>query len=129
MTPDDVRTHLSLPAKPNRCTNMQSMAATPVDVLKEFQGRISALPVAFAHALFQHDRNTFVFTTFFDEVESVAEEQLASVETYMVDAFSEYTIDFHTIHLFGRDVMTFIPDGAIPLIRARQSAPQRASVA
>ncbi len=107
---------------------MQAMAATPVDVLKEFQSKIGGLPMAFAHALYHHDRNTFAFTTFFEEIESDAEDQLARIETYMVDAFPEYTIDFHTIHLLGRDLANFITDGAIPVSSIRQLAPQRASV-
>ncbi len=108
---------------------MEPMAATPVDVLKEFQNKIEALPVVFAHAVYQHERNTFVFTTFFDEIASAAEDKLAGIETYMVDSFAEYTLDFRTIHLFGRGVSDCSPDGATPLVRAQQSAPQRASVA
>jgi hypothetical protein len=107
---------------------MQAMAASPVDVAKEFQSKIEDLSVSFAHALYNHDRNTLVFTTFFDEIESEAEDKLARIEAYMVDTFPEYAIDFHTIHLFGRDLSQFMPEGAMPLMSVRLLAPQRASV-
>lgn len=107
---------------------MQTMAASPIDVAKEFQGKIAALSVAFAHATYLHDRNTWVFTTFFEDMDPEAEDQLARIEAYMVDSFAEFAIEFRTIHLLGRDVSDFIPDGAIPLVAARRLASQRASV-
>lgn len=105
---------------------MQAVAATAIDVAKEFQSKITGFPVAFAHVLYLYDRNTLVFTTFFEELESDAEDQLARIEAYMVDSFGEYTLDFHTIHLFGREISDLIPNGAIPLMAPRRLAPSRA---
>lgn len=107
--------------------DMAAVAASPVDVAKEFQSKIGGCSVAYAHGVYLHERKTWVFTTFFEEIDSEAEEQLSRVESYMVDAFREYAIEFRTIHLFSRDVANFIPQGAIPLIESRIGASQRAS--
>jgi hypothetical protein len=103
------------------------MAATVIDVAREYGHRIAQLPVELAFMLYDRPRNTILFTTFFENVEPKAEDQLAEIDAYMLDSFSEYTFDFHTIHLMGRDVTRFMPDGAVPLTPLRGPAFHRAA--
>jgi hypothetical protein len=100
---------------------MQTMAATVIDVAREFQTRIASLPLAYAFFLYDRFRNTIVFTTFFDAIDHKAEDELAGIEGYMIDSFSEFMLEFRTIHLMGRDVEAFVPDGSVPLIARRGS--------
>ena len=102
------------------------MGATVLDVANEYRARISALPLASASFLYHYPRNTIIFTTFFDRRNREAEDTLAKIETYMVDAFSEFNFDFCTIHLMGRNVEEFLPLGAIPLRPSQKSAQHRA---
>lgn len=94
---------------------MPTMAASVIDVAREFQARIARLPVVSAFFLYDWLRNTIVFTTVFEEIDPKAEDELARIEAHMLDSFGEYLLDFRTIHLMGRELERFLPDGAVPL--------------
>jgi hypothetical protein len=106
---------------------MPTVGATPLEVAYDYRARIERLPVHSAFVLYDPTRNTIVLTTFFDEVDHEAEQELAKVDGYMLDSFSEFALDFRTIHLLGRDVTNFIPGGAFPLIQPRKTGPHRAA--
>ena len=94
------------------------MGANVLDVAKTYGMQVESLPVAFASFLYDHQRNTIVLTTFFDTINREAEDALAQIEARMVDSFQEsFSLDFHTIHLMGRNVDEFVPIGAVPLVR------------
>ena len=106
---------------------MHIVAETVIDVASEYRRRIATLPVEFAFVLYDHHRNTILFTTFFEDIDHAAEDQLAKIEGYMVDSFAEFLLDFRTIHLMGRDIAQFIPAGAIPLLPTRRSELHRSA--
>ena len=106
---------------------MRTVGATVIDVANDFRHRIERLPLEYAFIFYDRTRNTIMFTTFFEQLDHEAEEELAKIEGYMIDSFSEYLLDFRTIHLMGRDVAEFIPAGAIPLMRGRMPDVHRAA--
>lgn len=103
------------------------MAASVLDVANEYGSRIAALPLTHAFFLYDRQRNTIIFTTLFESIDEKAEGELARIDAYMLDSFSEYLLDFRTIHLMGRAADSFIPAGAIPLMRSPGSAFHRAT--
>jgi hypothetical protein len=106
---------------------MPTVGVTPVEVANEYRTRIERLPVHSAFALYDHTRNTIVLTTFLDEVDHEVEQDLAKVDGDMLDSFSEFVLDFQTIHLLGRDVTNLTPRGAFPLIQPRKTGLHRAA--
>jgi hypothetical protein len=106
---------------------MLTMGATVIDVAREYGARIAPFPLVHAFMLYDGRRNTIMFTTFFENVDPKAENALAEIDAYMLDSFPEYALDFRTIHLMGRDVTRFIPDGAVPLTPTRGPALHRAA--
>lgn len=101
------------------------MSATVWDVVSEYRRRIAGLPLEDAFMFYDWAQGrTILFTTFFEQIDHPTEDMLANIEGEMVDAFSEYLLDFRTIHLMGRDLRQFIPTGAVPLRPVRRSEPQ-----
>ena len=98
---------------------MLVVGATVTDVGREFQTRVERLePVVAAFMWYDARANRVSITTLLDEIDHAAEEHLASVELHLNRSFQDFSFDFQTIHLKGRNPDDFVEsEHAVMLVR------------
>jgi hypothetical protein len=122
--------YLALRSNRGGCTNMQAMAATLIDVAREFRGHLQGLPPILAAAFIESRPRTGVLSlvTLVEHDNAEAERQLAHLEMRLESAFQEFSMEFSTIHLRGRSPDEFIPKDALVILDTRQPARPSAGV-
>jgi hypothetical protein len=105
---------------------MPAVGHTALNVAQEFQYRAAKLePVVLAYMAYEPRTNCISITTVLDDFDNAAEEQLANIKLHLLDTFQDFAFDFSTIHLHGRDLKQFMPDGQA-MVMVERSARQRA---
>jgi hypothetical protein len=94
---------------------MQAMGATVIDVAREFRGYLDKLPTILAAAFIesQPKTGTLSFVTLVERDDPEAERELAEMEMRLESVFQEFSMEFSTIHLRGRDAKQFSPQDAL----------------
>lgn len=98
---------------------MQTVAATVIDVAREFQAKLQKVAPILAAAFVEYipQRSQVLLSTLIDAEDPKAESTLAQIELELEDSFKEFSMDFSTTHLRGRDPKDFIPADAFVVYR------------
>ncbi len=87
---------------------MTAVGSTPLNVAHELQHRVGKLePVVASYMTYEARSNRLSIMTLLDDFDEAAEEQLASIKLHLMDVFPDFSFDFATIHLQGREPHEF----------------------
>lgn len=108
-----------------RC-KMRAVGSTPVDVLRELQHRFMTIEPVAACMLYDARSNRIAVTTLLEDFDADVEARIAEIELWVCTTYEEFSFDFDTVHLRGRDPAQFVRPGAASLLvdcatRARQA--------